>query len=221
VTTVALPAKWEAAARTLAAGGTITDAARASGLRRESVSRRWNRQDETGGAFRALVARIRAQAGDPLAEHRAAAQEVLADALAGDAPPATRVRAALEILRSTPPITTGTAPGAFTTTSSTTELLDADEAVARVAAAVHGIARAVRAGTLTPSPAVAMAFHRSCADAADLTPRETDRGAPVAAHVQAEPAPAAPPAQPSNVVPLTPAPGYTRGVDGSLRPVWW
>ncbi len=176
--------RWAKVAAALAAGQSVTGAARAAGLSRESVSRRRQRDR----AFRAEVERLR-QAG-PSGGLAAKAREVLDRALSGGAPPATAARVAQAVLAAGPG-----GLGEVAATPAAPPPLDAATALAKVGAAVATVAGAIKRASLKPPPEALDAFRKVCASAAALDlaqPTAPDLGAPM--HSPAQPT-AEPPAE--------------------------
>jgi hypothetical protein len=181
----------------LARGLSVTAAAKEAGLSRERLSRAVHEEGERGDLLRAEIARLQAQDGDPLARHREKAAQVLADAL-DRAPPATRARLSLDLLRSTPapatsPVSPSTAapPERFAADA----MISSDQAFRVVAQAVETLAGVLARGR-QPSPEVLDHFRRACIQASQVQPGPgIDRGAPVPPSLPPE-VPSPPPARP-------------------------
>jgi hypothetical protein len=191
--------RWAAAAAALAAGARVSAAARASGLRRETISRRLK-----DPAFKAEVERLRQD--DGLA---ARARKVVEEALAGSGTPAaTRARLAMQVLASNLASSRGSAEP-----ERAREPFTADGAARIIASALRAVVSALRRGTVRPAPEALQALQAAAGEAFvfDLAspPPPSDLGAPTAVPGAARPPPPLPaPALPGNVLPLHPAPRW-------------
>lgn len=181
--------KMAGAARALARGLSVTAAAREAGVSRERLSRAIHEQGERGDFLRSEVARLQGQdpGGDPLARHREKAAQVLADAL-DNAPPATRARLSLDLLRSTPAPATSTAAPSTAAPPGPRDPVTTDAAFRVVAQAVGVLTGSVARGR-QPSPAILDRFRQACRAAAEVQPGtgQVDHGAPVPPRLPPEP----------------------------------